>query len=131
MLAGSRAFMEIKMAIFDGRHFDVRVLVNHPGADIMTEEHLRYRYAAASVGNPDLGADGEILHSGLDQLFCPGRAIDMDRFGAFLIPRNRQQRTKTSRVIVVMMSDKNSPISRTLIPAFARRRATPSPASTT
>ncbi len=45
VLAGSRAFMEIKMAVFDGRHLDVRVLVNHPGADIMTEEHLSYRYA--------------------------------------------------------------------------------------
>ncbi len=100
--------MESKMAVFDRRHFDVRVLVNHAGADIMTEKHLDYRYAAASIGNPDLGTDGEILHSGLDQLFCSGRTIDIDRFGAILIPRNRQQRTKTSRVIVVVMSDKYS-----------------------
>jgi hypothetical protein len=32
----------------------------------------------------------------------------MYRFGAILIPRNRQQRTETGRVIVVMMSDKDS-----------------------
>ena len=94
MLAGSRPFMEIKMAVFDGRHLDVRVLVNHPGADIMTEEHLRYRYGAASVGNPDLSTNGEIRHSGLDQLYCPVRAIDINGFGAILIPRNRQQRTR-------------------------------------
>ena len=108
VLAGSRAFMEIKMAVFDGRHLDVRVLINHPGADIMTEEYLGYRHAATSVGNPDLGTDSEILNSGLDQLCCPGRAIDMDRFSAILIPRHRQQRTKTSRVIVMMVSDKNN-----------------------
>jgi hypothetical protein len=36
------------------------------------------------------------------------RAIDIDRFGAILIPRNRQQCTKTGRVIVMMVSDKNS-----------------------
>jgi hypothetical protein len=32
----------------------------------------------------------------------------MDRFGAILIPRHRQQRTETGYVIVVMMSDKDS-----------------------
>jgi hypothetical protein len=75
----------------------------------MTEEHLRYRYAAAAIGNPDLRTDVEILHSGLDQLLCSGRAIDMDRFSAILIPRNRQQRTETGCVIVVMVSDKDNP----------------------
>src|SRR5262249_1618650 len=40
VLAGSLAFMEIKMAVFDGCHFDVRVLVNYPSANIMTGEHL-------------------------------------------------------------------------------------------
>ena len=83
--------MEIKMAVFDGRHLDVRALVNHPGADIMPEEHLGDRYGAACVGNPDLSTNGEILHSGRDQLYCPRRAVDIDRFGAILIPRNRQQ----------------------------------------
>jgi hypothetical protein len=92
VLAGSRAFMKSKMAVFDGRHLDIRVFINNPGADIMTEEDVGYRHAAASVRNPDLGTDGEILDSGLDQLFCPGRARDMDRFGALLIPRRRQQR---------------------------------------
>ena len=87
MLAGSRAFMESKMAVFDGRHLDVRVLVDHPGANIVTEEQLGYRHGATAVGNPDLGADGEILHSGFDQLFCPGRAIDVDRLRALAIPR--------------------------------------------
>jgi hypothetical protein len=100
--------MKIKMAVFDGRHFDVHVLVNHPSANIMSEEHLGYRYRAASVGNPDLSTDGEILHSGLDQLYGLVRAIDIDRFAAILIPRNRQQRAKTGRVIVMMVSDKNS-----------------------
>jgi hypothetical protein len=75
----------------------------------MTEEDVGYRHAAASVRNPDLGTDGEILYSGLDQLFCPGRAIDMDCLGAILIPRNRQQRAEAGRVIVVMVSDKNNP----------------------
>src|SRR4030095_15510242 len=84
VLVSSRAFMEIKMAVFDGRHPDVRVLVNHLGAHVMTEEHLCYRYAAASVGNSDLGTDGEILHSGRDELYGPRRAIDMDRLGAIL-----------------------------------------------
>jgi hypothetical protein len=30
--------MKIKMAIFDGGHLDVGVLVNHPGTDIKTED---------------------------------------------------------------------------------------------
>jgi hypothetical protein len=74
----------------------------------MTEEHLGYRYCAASVGYPDLCTDTEILHSRLDQVFCSGRAIDMDRLGALLIPRDRQQRTETGCVIVVMVSDKDN-----------------------
>ena len=108
VLASSRTFMEIEMAVFDGRHLDIRVLVNHTRANIMTEEHLVYRQRATSVGDPDLGTDGVILHSGFDQLFGPGRAIDMDRLGALLIPRDRQQRTETGCVIVVMMSDKDN-----------------------
>ena len=66
MLPRSRASMEFKMAVFDGRHFDIRVLVNHARADIMTEEHLSYRHAATSVGNSDLSTDGIVLHRGLD-----------------------------------------------------------------
>jgi hypothetical protein len=108
VLAGSRAFMESKMAVFDRRHFDVRILVNHPDADIMTEKHLDYGDRAAAIGDPDLGTDLEVLHSGFDELFCSGRAVDMDRLGAILIPRNRQQRTKASCVIVVMVSDKDN-----------------------
>jgi hypothetical protein len=80
--------MELKMTVFDGRHPDVRVLVNHSGFDIMTEEHLRYRYASTPVGNPDLSTNGEILHSGPHQLYRSGRAIDIDRLGAILIPCN-------------------------------------------
>src|SRR6185503_12225938 len=99
--------MEIKMAVFDGRHLDVRVLVNHPRANIMTKEHLRYRHGATSVSNSDLSTNGVILHGGLDQLCCPGRAVDIDGLGTLSAPRNRQQRTKARRVIVMMMSDKN------------------------
>jgi len=76
------------MAVFDCRHFDVRVLINHTRADIMTEKHLDYRNRAAAIGDPDLGTNLEVLHSGLHELFCSGRAVDMDRLGAILIPRN-------------------------------------------
>jgi hypothetical protein len=99
--------MESKMAVFDGRNFDVRVLVNHPGANIMTEEHPGYRYGATSIGNPDLGTYGEILHSGLDQLFCPGRAIDVDRLRALAIPRQGHQSTKARGVIIMMVRNKD------------------------
>ena len=47
VLAGIRAFMEIKMVVFDGRHLDVHILVNHSDADVMTEQHLRYRHRGA------------------------------------------------------------------------------------
>ena len=73
----------------------------------MTDEHLGYRYGATSVGNPDLGTYGEILHSGLDQLFCPGRAIDVDRLCSLPIPRQGHQRAKARCVIVMMMRNKN------------------------
>src|SRR5919109_4815874 len=96
------------MAVFDGRHPDVCVLINHTRADIMTVKHLRYRYAAASVGDSDLGTNRKILDSGLNQLYCPGRTIDVNRLGAILIPHNRQQRPETGCVIVMVMSDKNS-----------------------
>jgi hypothetical protein len=105
--AGSRAFMERKMAVFDGRHLDVRVLVNHPVANVMTEEQLGYRHCATSVGNPDLGTNGKIPHSGLHQLFCPGRAIDVNRLRTLTIPRQRHQGTKARCVIVMMMRNKN------------------------
>jgi hypothetical protein len=52
--------MGIKVAVFGGGHLDVCVLV--PSADIMTDEHLGCWYGAASVGYPDFGTDGEILH---------------------------------------------------------------------
>ena len=107
MLASSWTFMESKMAVFDGCHLDVRILKNHPGADIMTEEHLGYRYGAASISNPDLGTYGEILHGGFNQLYCFGRAIDIDRLRTLSIPRNRQQRTKTGCVIVMMVRNEN------------------------
>src|SRR5919108_466542 len=107
VLAGSRAFMESKMAVFGGRHLDVRVVVNHPGANVMTEEQPGYRYGATAVSNPDLGTYGEILYSGPDQLFSPGRAIDVDRFRALAIPRQGHQRTKSSCVIIMMVCNKN------------------------
>src|SRR5215467_11035068 len=40
VLAGSRAFMKIKVSVFDGRHLDVRVLINYASANIMTGKHL-------------------------------------------------------------------------------------------
>ena len=84
MLARSRAVvMKAKMGVFDGRHFDVRVLVNHPGAEIMAEVHPGDRHCAAAVSGPDLRADGEVLQGGFDQVFRPRRAIDMDRLGGF------------------------------------------------
>ena len=55
-----------KMAVFNGRHFDICVLIDQPGADIMTEEHIGYRHRAASVRYPDLGADAAILDGSLD-----------------------------------------------------------------
>jgi hypothetical protein len=107
VLAGCRVLMESKMAVFDGRHLYVRVLKNHPGTDVITEEQLGYRYGAASISNPDLGTYGEILHGGLNQLCCSGRAIDVDRLRTLSIPRNRQRRTKTGCVIVMMMRNEN------------------------
>jgi hypothetical protein len=50
VLAGGGSLMEIKMTVFHGRYLDIRVLINYPGTDIMTEEYLCYRYAAPSIG---------------------------------------------------------------------------------
>ena len=60
MLAGSRALMESKVAVFDRRYFDIRVLINQTRAYIMTVKYAFDRYAATSIGNPDLGTDTEI-----------------------------------------------------------------------
>jgi hypothetical protein len=73
----------------------------------MTRENLGYRHSATSVGNPDLGTYGEIPHSGLNQLFCSRRTIDDDRLRSLAIPRQGHQGTKTCRVIVMMMRNKN------------------------
>jgi hypothetical protein len=73
----------------------------------MTEKHLGYRYRASAIGYPDLGTYSEILHGGLDQLFGPGRAIDMDRLGALAIPRQGHQRTETRCVVVMVVRNKN------------------------
>lgn len=43
VLAGSCPFMKIIVAVFNGRNFDVRVLVNDPSANIVAKEHLGYR----------------------------------------------------------------------------------------
>jgi hypothetical protein len=52
----SRSFVESKMGVFDCRHLDIGILVNHSGTDVVTEEQLANRYRTASVGNSDLGA---------------------------------------------------------------------------
>ena len=107
MLARSWPCMKREMAIFDGRHPDIRVLVNNPGANIATHEYLGYRYGPASVGNTDLGTDREVPHSGFDQFFCLRRTVNMDWLCALSIPRQRQERSEARGVIVVMVRNKN------------------------
>jgi hypothetical protein len=73
----------------------------------VANEHLRNRRGNAPVGNSDLGTNVEILHSSPDKRFGRGRAIDIDRFGAILIPRGRHQPTEPRSMIVVMMGEKH------------------------
>src|SRR5262245_39544421 len=87
VLTRSRAFMESKMAVFNRRHLDVLILVEHFGPNVMTEEQFSDRYGTTAVSYPDFGTNCEILHSSLHQLFCPGRAIDVDRLRTLAIPR--------------------------------------------
>jgi hypothetical protein len=100
--------MESEMAVFNRCDLDVRVFVNQPGADVVTEEHMVYRHCAASIRDSDLGTNAEILHSRVDQFFCSRWPIDMDRFRTLAIPRRRHQRTKSRRVIVMMVRDENN-----------------------
>src|SRR5258708_1148147 len=100
--------MKPKMGISYAGELDVGMVENHSGAHIVAEEQLVYRYRATSVGNPDLGTDGEILHRGLDQIFCPWRAIDIDGLGSLVIPSDGHERTESCSVIVVMVSDEDS-----------------------
>jgi hypothetical protein len=44
VLAGSWAFMEVKMAILDGRHLDVYVLVDQAGSDIVAVDRDRRQF---------------------------------------------------------------------------------------
>src|SRR4029077_13705601 len=60
--------VKLKMGILDGCHLEVGVLIDNPGTDIMSEEDLIYRYGAASVSNPNLGANGEIMDCSSDKL---------------------------------------------------------------
>src|SRR5262245_60192767 len=99
--------MESNMAVFDCPHLDARVLVIHPGADIVTDEYLGDRHGATSVGDPDLSTYGEVLHGGFDQFCCPGRAIDVNRLRPLTIPGQGHQRAKARRVIVMMVCNKN------------------------
>jgi hypothetical protein len=98
VLARSSPFMETEMGIFDCGHLDIGIHVNHSGSDVVTEEQLRNGYRAASIGNSDFGADGEVLHRGLHQIFRPGRTIDTDRLSPLVVPRDRHQRTQTGSV---------------------------------
>ena len=107
MLAGSRASMKSKMAVFNRRYLDVCVLINVAKADIVSEKDVDYRHGAASIGNPDLRAYDEILHGGLDQLLRFERAVDVDRLRTLAIPRQGHQRTKASRMIVMMVRNEN------------------------
>src|SRR5262249_21187123 len=95
------------MAVFNGSYLDICVLIDQPGADIMTEEHIGYRHRAASVRYPDLGTNAAILHSSFDQLFCPGWAIDVDWLRTLAIPRQGHEGTEACCVIVVMVRNKN------------------------
>src|SRR5262249_53993201 len=57
VFAGGWAFVKSKMAILNGRYLDIYVLIDQPGADIMTQKHFGYRHSAASIGNSDFRAD--------------------------------------------------------------------------
>jgi hypothetical protein len=69
----------------------------------MPEEHLSYGYTPASINNPDFGAYAEILDRGFDQVFCPRRAIHINRLGTLVVPGDRHQRSEPRRVIIMMM----------------------------
>src|SRR3954447_14786747 len=97
------------MGVLDRGYFDIRILEDEPWSDIMTKENFRQRYCASTVADPDLGADGEILDRGLDQLVGSRWTIDIDRTCSVLIPRNRHQSAKTCGVIVVQMGQENRP----------------------
>ena len=86
MFSRSRPFVESEMGIFDCGHLDIGILVNHSGTNVVTEEQLANRYRAASGGNSDLGANREILHRSLDQIFRPGWTIDVDWLGPLIVP---------------------------------------------
>jgi hypothetical protein len=73
----------------------------------MPEEHLRYRYAATSIRNPNFGAYAEILDRSLDQVFCPRRAIHIDRLGTLVVPGDGHQRSEPGSVIIMMMGEKD------------------------
>jgi hypothetical protein len=60
------------VGILDSRYLDVCVLVDHPGANVMTKKDLLKGDRDASVGNLDLGTDVEILHRGLHERFVGG-----------------------------------------------------------
>src|SRR5262245_57346792 len=107
VLTGSGPLVKGKMAVFDSRHLDVLILVEHPGANVMTEEQFSDRYGTTPVSYPDFGTNREILHSGFDQLFCPGRAIDVNRLRSLAIPGHGHQGTKASCMIVMMVGNKN------------------------
>src|SRR5262245_44207317 len=99
--------MELVMRVFSSSHRAVRMTINLACANIMTKEYLSNRHRDAAVGNSDLSTDIEQLHNRFDERLRWGWAIHIDRFRKILIPCGRDQRTETSRVVIMMMRDKN------------------------
>ena len=97
------------MGVLDRRHGDVGVLVDFPDPDIVTEEQLADRDAAAAVGDPDVGADREVLHRSLDQVLGLWRAVDIDGRVSLVVPCDGHQGAESGGVIVMVVRDEDRP----------------------
>src|SRR5438093_8753212 len=95
------------MRVLDRRHLDVRILINHAGADIMAVKQPRDWNRTTSVRNSDFRTQSEILHGRFDQRFRPGWPIDVDWLSPIQIPCDGHERPETCRMIVMMMGNEN------------------------
>jgi len=131
VFAGSFASVESKMTVLDRRYFEICILVDHSGTNIVPEQNLFYGYRlpASIVRQSDFGAYPVILRGCFDQGGGWRWAVNIDRRLALGIPCNRHQHAKSTSVIIMMVGDENSSDVADVDPAFARRLATPSPAS--
>src|SRR5438874_1384581 len=97
----------MEMGVLDGRHLNVRILIDDAGSRVATEEHLGNRNGAGAVAYSDVRAYRQVVHQSLDRRRGTGRAVNRDGVCALEVVFGRKQAPQASGMVAMRMSNED------------------------